>query len=133
MNITDNPSCGLCRQNDETFVHLFFECIQTRIFWYTLFGWIFRKTSIVVNISQQQTILGYSSGNNNQVPLNTILMCTKAYIFYCSRMNKHLNFNHLQERLKRIYLEQEYIAKRKNKELQFRATWNRWKILFQNN
>ena len=131
INITDNPMCSLCNRNEETLPHLFFGCIHTRIFWYTIFSWIFRKTSIQIDLTEQEILLGYSSGNNNQVPLNTILMCTKAYIFYCSRLNKQLNFTHLLNRLRQTYQEQEYIAKRNEKELQFRATWNRWKILFE--
>ncbi len=132
MNIFDTPLCSFCGNHDETLIHIFYQCDQVRLLWDTIMQWILRKTNININLSEQQTLLGYSSGNNNQIPVNTILICTKAYIFYCARTNKRLNIYHLQDRIKRTYLEQEFVSKRNNKELQFNATWNRWKTLFEN-
>ncbi len=128
----DSPLCSFCGLNPETLLHLFFQCDQPKLLWVTILNWILRKTTITINLNEQQVLLGHFSDKNNQIPVNTILMCTKAYIFYCARLQKRLNIFHLQSRIKKTYLEQEFIAKMKNKDLQFQATWLRWKVLFDN-
>ena len=68
-------------------------------------------------------ILGYIESYPNPIPINTINMTTKSYIFYCSR-------NKLRLRIKTVFETHEFISFKTNRSKDLNRTWNAFKQLF---
>ena len=128
--ISNNPYCIFCREHEETIPHLFYECEQVKLLWETLFNWILNKTNIRITPNITPILLGYLEPYPNPIPVNTINMITKSYIFYCSRNNLKLNIYNLQIRIKSTYQTYEFIAIKNNKKNNFDHIWKPFKQLF---
>ena len=129
--IANSPRCTICNNADQTIEHLFTECIPSKQVWLDIKLWIQNKLNITIVLSPIEIILGYQHKNNFQVPLNTIIMVTKSYLFWCSCTDQIDNFQYLQDRIKTVYYEQEAVSKLQNKLEQFEKNWINWKRLLQ--
>ena len=130
ISITDNYNCPFCKEHEETIQHLFYECDQILLLWQLLYEWIFNKTKIRINLDKPSILLGYIQPYPNPIPINTINMITKSYIFYCSKNNLRLNIYHLQTRIKTAYNMVEFISIKNNKLNNFNRIWDQYKPLF---
>ena len=93
-------------------------------------NWISANLNITIYLDKATMILGYLHKNNYQVPLNTILLTTKSFIFQCSRKNNEPDINTLIERINKTYIEQQKIAILNQSLNQFNKVWSVWKNLF---
>ena len=84
---------------------------------------------ITLHFSVQEKIIGYTKSNNCFIPLNFILIYARKYIFWCARNDFDLNFFMLQTMLKRLFLEEENLAKINFKFEHFNLVWGQWKQL----
>ncbi len=131
LNMINSPQCKLCNTNDEeTLTHLFYQCPEVKSLWKNIQEWIKNKLNIQINITMTDVILGYLPNNNFNVPMNTIILLTKAYIFNCSRKERNININYLQTRIHTNYSLQENIARINGKLDEFTKNWDNWKRLF---
>lgn len=130
MSITKDKQCSFCKEHEETLMHLFFDCDQVFLLLQVLYDWILNKTNIQIILNKTAFILGYTYPLSNQIPINTINMITKSYIFHCSRNSKRLNIYHLQNRIKDTFETQEYISKKNNQLDKFNKIWNNFKSLY---
>ena len=83
MSITKDKQCSFCKEHEETLMHLFFDCDQVFLLLQVLYDWILNKTNIQIILNKTAFILGYTYPLSNQIPINTINMITKSYIFHC--------------------------------------------------
>ena len=74
-------------------------------------------------------ILGYYEKDENYIPLNSIILITKSYIFWSSRNKIQTNINTLKVRIKDTYLDQKFIHTKNGKEDNFLSKWNYWSNL----
>ena len=74
-------------------------------------------------------ILGYLEKDENYIPLNSIILITKFYIFWSSRNKIQANINTLQDRIKNTNLDQKLIHTKNGKEDNFLSKWNYWSNL----
>jgi len=131
INKAENPICNLCKLHDETIQHLLVECEYTQNLWQSVINWVRNKTEIFLQIVKQDKILGYFKNKTYKIPINTIIMVTKQYIFNNCQNNRPLNIYELQIKLNTIYQEEKYIAKLNNKEENFNTVWDIWNQMFQ--
>ena len=90
-------------------MHLFVKCHYVVELWKDLENWIHSNLGKLIKYSPMDIILGYLHGNNQYIPINTLMITTKYYIFK-SAVNKNVpNTNGLKNKLKRKYKEQFYI------------------------
>ena len=130
MKITNNPNCAFCNRDKETLPHLFFECDHVHQLWNLLYTWIRNKNRLQITPDKSTIILGHIHPYGNTIPINTINMITKAYIFTCSRNNRILNIYHLQSRIKTSLLNLEFNATKNQNLENFQKLWRPFKEIF---
>ena len=123
MKITDNDICDTCNNNSQTLIHLFTECDSIKQLWIDLQQWIKNKTNINVEFTPIIIILGYMNDDNFKIPLNTIILVTKSYIFWCSKNKKVPTIFLLQNRIIEVYNTQYMLARLNNKDSQLTKQW----------
>ena len=130
MKIKDDAICRLCKNHEETLIHLFAKCPKISPLWDNISIWIRNKLNIIINFTDIDIILGYLNNNNFAYPLNTIILVTKSYIFWCCRNQVNPNPLDLQNKIYQCYTEQKQINDLKDKNEKFIKLWNVWKLLF---
>ena len=132
MRISDTDICRLCGEQKETIIHLFSECSKSTTLWQNLISWINSAISMKIDLNKVDEILGYAKVDGKFWPLNLILLVTRHYIFTCARDDQRLNIYHLQNLIKKIYIEQETLSKINSKSDSFEKNWSIWKNIFVN-
>ena len=130
MKISSNSLCRLCKEHEETLIHLFCTCDFSKDLWRNIQTWIFNKLSFNVPLDNYTIVLGYLAADKIAVPLNSIILIAKAYIFNCAIYQNELNIFQLQTRIKSNYNEQLYLATLKGKLKPFNDIWEQWQPLF---
>ena len=123
MQISDSSNCLLCKSNQETIIHLFFQCPKSIYLWNQLENVIQKKVSFHIKFNPEYVLLGYSYSNSNSLALNTLIMVTKSYIFSNSRKGLELKMEDLLMLQKRIYSEQKLVANLKMENVRFEKCW----------
>ena len=106
MNIKENPACRLCEQSPETLIHLFVECNYVQIFWTKLFDWIASKLKLVINRDKITLLFGYLLNTRDNIPINTILIVAKNYIFHTASLNQKPFIEIYKKKLLKVYFDQ---------------------------
>ena len=65
---------------------------------------------VCININQVTVLLGYLTKDQHYIPINALLLITKYYIFACAQRQKWPNIIELQNKIQKIYSEQELKA-----------------------
>ena len=131
MRILDSNICRLCGRTEESIMHLFTECIASVNIWTSLKTWIKNITNIDIHFSPKDIILGYLQKDNRYLPINTIIIVTKHYIFNCAQTRHPPDFFTLQKKIKNVYIEQKLLSKFKDKHECFIKQWAIFSPLFQ--
>ena len=132
IKIADTDRCRLCGDQKESIIHLFSECTKSAALWENLAFWINSTLFIGIDLTKIDKILGYAKTDTKFWPLNLILSVTRHYIFTCAKENRQLNIYHLQNLMKKIYIEQETLSKLNCKSKSFEKNWLVWKNIFVN-
>ena len=128
MKISNTPLCRICNLENETLFHLLCKCHAVTNLWQDLKVWIKNKINQNIDFDSKTIILGYLNTDNKSVPLNTIIMSTKYYIFSCAHTQTRININDAIHRSKEHYLEQSHIASKVFKTDEFKKIWASWKF-----
>ena len=131
INIMENDLCRLCNKEEETILHLFAECVVSKQIWNNLQTWIKNVLKINISFTQYSVIMGYQYQDQNFVPINTIMMKTKYYLFCCASMGQPVYFSSLQYELKNLYKENEVLSKINSNYICFENVWKTWKKLLE--
>ena len=123
MKITNDDLCNLCIQSQETISHLFTQCPQIKVLWSDISKWIHNTTNYNIKFDQITIICGYLLSNNIQTPINTIILATKSYIFWCSRHKRKPNIYSLQKQILDLYNTQLAVASINNNLEYFNKKW----------
>ena len=72
-----------CKSEPETFLHLFFNCVYSKLFWKDFEFYFFSLSKEFVHLSLQDVVIGITT---SECPLlNYFLMIAKLYIWDCRR------------------------------------------------
>ena len=64
MKMVDSPLCSFCKQEEETFIHLFWHCPRIQGLWAPLLDWCDVNMNITETLSMQNCILfGFEKQN----------------------------------------------------------------------
>jgi len=130
MNKSDNLNCRLCGSEPETIIHLFTECPVSIILWRSVERWIRDLLNIEISFSPNQIILGYLLKDSDFLPINTILIVTKYYIFLSAHTSRPLDILNLKSKIKNVYMEQKLLAEINLIIDDFEKHWSRFKHIF---
>ena len=100
----DSPLCPFCKMIEETPLHLFYNCIKTKLLWDQLKDFISNETLSFPSLTPQSAILGHINLSDDYLLINHIILIYKFYI-YNSRNRGYLNIEHLKaiiDKTKRI-------------------------------
>ena len=122
--------CNFCYQSKETILHLLVECENVNRFWCDIKVLIKNKLRIDLPIDPPTVILGDLSSNRCSIQCNIIYLAAKLYIFKVSRTKGTLTIGSFTNYIKKIYLEQEYVAKIEFKHKRFTNIWSSFIMLF---
>ena len=81
-----SPLCSFCKSNDETTLHIFFECTVTQNLWGQLCLFC-RKKLKFPNLTPQSAIFSFLESNSNEIRINHILLIFKLYIYMYKCIN----------------------------------------------
>ena len=95
-----------------------------------MFSWINQVLHRPLNFNKTIILLGHLD-NYNPIPINTILLTTKLYIFTQARQNKKLNIFQLQKKIKNTFIELEFAAKLQDKLETFNQIWQNLRPLME--
>ena len=90
----DSPLCSFCKMIEETPLHLFYNCIKTKLLWDQLKDFTSTETSFP-SLTPQSAILGHMNLSDDYLLINHIILIYKGYI-YNSRNRGYLNIEHLK-------------------------------------
>ena len=106
------------------------ECKIVKQFWFVLKARIELVLQTNFNVNPSCIILGSRATNNLSIPLNTIYLTAKVYIFKTSRKNGNLLLDGFCNYLKSENQEQEYVAKLDFRQDKFNKAWGNFYNLF---
>ena len=89
MKIKTSPRCTFCNEEDETILHLFFECRYVHELLLSLANWINSNTDLNIVLDNTEFILGYT--NRNKQALYTVMLLAKKYIYDTKMQEGRLN------------------------------------------
>ena len=131
MNITENPSCRFCNESRETLTHLFVDCRDVQIFWTNLFNWISSKLNILIQKDNITLLFGYLYNTSDRVPINTILIVAKNYIFQSATFKQKLILEVYKKKLLKVYLDQSNLSILRDTEIAFDKKWLKFQPLIE--
>ena len=79
--------------------------------------WITEQLRITVDFNTEMIILGYLERDESNIPLNSIILITKSYIFWSSQNKIQTNIHTLQVRIRNTYIDQKFIHRRREKKI----------------
>ena len=123
INRHEDGKCNFCKEYTETILHLFVQCKNVQKFWSELKTNMQQILGIDLAIDPSTIILG-------KLIANTVYLAAKLYIFRKSKSNQIINYANFLNFLKKVYLEQEYVAKLELKTLKFSKTWGNFVQIF---
>ena len=130
MNIVPNPLCSICQTEPESLCHLFLQCPSTQSLWQNIEIWIKNKLNISVILTHKYKMLGYTIHDCQFLPLNTMILVAKYYIFKCSQNKTIPDIFQYQRKLKRVYEDQFLVSQLNFKDENFVDNWSVFAELF---
>ena len=77
-----SPLCSFSKIIEETPLHLFYNCIKTKLLWDQLKEFISNKTLSFPSLTPQSAILGHIDLSDDYL-INHIILIYKFYIYNC--------------------------------------------------
>ena len=99
--------------------------------WRDLNHWLDLVLNKHLDLAPLEILLGHLNNDNNFLPVNSLILVTKYYIFIWAVNAKMPSFNELCTKLKVCYEEQLLLSTNINKEVEFKKNWLGFKKLFE--
>ena len=107
MNISDDPKCTFCGEENETISHLLWNCSHTNAF-ITELTKQFQYRSIILDLNEKSFIL--SLYPNMPEIIQLLMLIVKYYIYMCRNNKCAMNFKVYKSYVKTFYQTQREIA-----------------------
>ncbi len=121
--IAPSDNCTFCGLEQETIIHLFWDCAATTDIWNKLAVWIKNKANRNIKFSTKN-VLFCTAGQKTSDFINTLCLITTQYLYSCRCLKKMPNFSCLKEKIYDIHNTEKYIAISKNKVGKHTKKWN---------
>ena len=108
--LVESPLCTFCQSEEETLIHLFWECETTQTFWLGVQGWLqtnFIHCSNVV-IPKEIVILGHGEHFMSDRVFDLMILIAKQHIFTCKMTNARPQLNVFVSMVKNRFLAEKY-------------------------
>ena len=89
VGIMQDDACSFCQSESEGIEHTLFYCHKSRELWTQLSPFIFRKINKYIQFDIRNVMFGVF--DSSSLPINVIILATKAYLHLCARRNERLH------------------------------------------
>ena len=129
MHIVDTPLCWFCKEENETPIHLFSQCVVTTSYWEFLQDWL--KPSLKLpNLTPESALLGITTPVNNDrfltILINYLLLIFKRSVYEMRFRSTPPSVYYIKARVKHIN-KIEYIIAKDSCNLEFH--FKKWEII----
>ena len=100
-----------CNHVSEIILHSFCQCDQVKHFWETIKKYLVEKINFKIKFTDFIIICGYPLHDKNNIPINTLIIVTKKYIFETSKLGSRLNMSVLKHKLCQISTDECLLSK----------------------
>lgn len=121
---TDTKLCSLCQSNEETIVHLFWDCLHVQNL-LSHFISICDGKGLHITLEEKSFILG----TPNSIYLGIIFLIIKSYIYRKRCLQENLSIHELLIDLKTHITTLKYTATKQGKYNNFLNQWTDWLFL----
>ena len=90
--ITENDKCYLCSES-QTLVHLFADCVFSKIFWTDFTSWWNCKNNYQIRLQQRDILYAFHPGKQSFLGINYFLLAARNYIYISAKNEDPLCFN----------------------------------------
>ena len=119
-----SPLCSLCKLENESLVHLFCQCMETRKLWHQLQTW-FPGPKKLPDLEPQPILLGMWRENSSDYTLiNHIILLFKRYIYLSKNHQNSLHLRGFIAFIKNIETIEQHIARNRGKLDLHYCKWN---------
>ena len=99
---------------------------MSKNFWISLENLIYEKIKFRIKFNDSNIIHGYPSIDQNNIPLNTLIITAKKYIFDYVTSKSRLHIMAFRHKFSYIYTEQSFVSKFSEQVAKFKKTWQKW-------
>ena len=131
INYRQDSLCTFCNIEEETILHLFWQCDIVNQFIENFSRWLFLKTNYFINFNVKMIIFGTNTRYHYK-PLNNIIIILKYFIYKCKMQNVSLNLDNLILELKSQIKIERSVALSKNVFEKFEKDWALCLMLIEN-
>ena len=120
---SNSPHCSFCKKEEETPLHLFYECSKTSNLWIELQLCLENKI-LLPSITPQSAIFGFIDITENKILLNHLLLIFKFYL-YNARKTGNINIENLKASICNIKnFEREISKDNPKKTMKYKKKWH---------
>ena len=124
MKLTNSPLCNFCNEEEDTFLHAFFECEHVNDFWNNVKDWVNQNSNNDIHLSKTDIIFGKFGSHQNA--LNIILLICKMYIFRSARESNRLSLHEIKLKIQYYYQVEKKAFFSKGKYRKFTKRWQEY-------
>lgn len=125
IKIIDNSKCTFCEQEEETLVHIFWDCELVQNLFKEVNTWLNN-----VNVSKKHMLFGNTDKMVKGNAYNIILLVIKQYIYTTRCLKKKLSLSLVKSMLKNTYELEKIAAIKKQRLDDFHLIWSDFEDLF---
>ena len=130
MGIVNDNRCSFCQQEDETIVHLFWDCIHVYTFIAELKTMLRQIMNNELHFSKAEFILG---SHQMKPCINITFMIAKSHIFSCKMREYRPSINVFKNKLMHWLLAEKYNSKKNSFIQNIITIWKDFIILLKEN
>ena len=101
MNLTNSPLCNFCNEEEDTFLHVFFECEIVNEFWNSNIDWVNQNIHNDIHLSKSD--ISFGKFDLHQKALNIILPICKMHIFRSAQESNRLSLHEIKLKIQYYY------------------------------
>ena len=131
--IKNNPFCTFGCNEEETIVHLFFQCPKVRLFWNKILEWIKLECMNCDNLffNDQLIVLGIKSNTVTDKVIDLLIIIGKWHIYKCKLQDREPNIEIFKKQFRERYKIEKYTNIEKSQRDLFDKTWLPYRQLVQ--
>ena len=119
-----SPLCSLCKLENESLVHLFCQCMETRKLWHQLQTW-FPGPKMLPDLELQPILLGmWRESNSDYTLINHVILLFKRYIYLSKNHQNSLHLRGFIAFIKNTETIEQHIARNTGKLNFHYSKWN---------
>ena len=128
MKLRNNATCSFCGQNNDTIIHLLWQCECTKQFIKELLEWL-RSYDLNYIVTEEFFMFGKQGKHVYPKAIKFIILYAKYYIYVSRCKQRSLFLNPFKKQLKFMHKVHQYIATKNNVFDTFQKEWSQYELL----